>query len=316
MDKNPLVSIIIPTYGRSELLVRAIDSVLMQSYSNLEIIVVDDNGENTPARKKTKSILKNYINQKQIIYLELTKNVGGALARNKGVEISKGKLICFLDDDDEFLPNKVQLQVNKHAANKYELSVVGGYANILDKNGSKIRTEKNNISGDIFKLQLKMNICTTSIAMINKDIFLMAGGFSNVPSSQEHMMFLKMFEINPYYHYVNEPVVNIYHHDGDRISTGTKRAEGAILLHKFVTNFYDELTEEEIKETDIAHYINIIRAYMQTINNRPLAIKYFNSLIRKNKKIDSKTFKSFLIICFGQSGINKMKLGVNTLFKT
>lgn len=305
---KPLVSVIIPTYGRPKLLTRAINSVLNQSYSNLEIIVVDDNNEGSSERSETELALNDYLEEKKIRYVKMDKNGGGALARNKGAEVSTGKLICFLDDDDEFLPNKVELQVNKYIESNNQLSVVGGHANILDGEGNLKRIEKNEVSGDVFKTQLCMNICTTSIAMINKEVFMKAGGFSNVPSSQEHTLFIKIFNVNPLYDYVDIPVVNIYHHDGVRISTGAKKAAGAILLHEYVVSFYADLTTEEIIKIDNAHYINIIRAYMHIKNNRRNAYKYLWKLLANKKCIDKEIIKCFFIIFLGLNKIEKIKM--------
>jgi glycosyltransferase involved in cell wall biosynthesis len=305
---TPLVSVIIPTYGRPNLLLRAIDSVLNQSYNNLEIIVVDDNNPDSFERQETITVLEKYLELKKIIYIKLEKNSGGAIARNKGFEVSTGKLICFLDDDDELLPNKVELQVNKFIETNFKLSVVGGFANILDAEGNLKRIEKNEVNGDVFKIQLSSNVCTTSIAMINKEVFIKSGGFSNVPSSQEHTLFIKIFNINPLYDYVNVPVVNIYHHDGVRISTGKKKAEGAIILHEYVSSFYSRLNWEEIQNINNAHYINIIRAYMHTKNNRIKAYKNLGNLIKNKKCIDKEVIKCFFIICLGFNKIGNLKM--------
>lgn len=305
---KPVVSIIIPTYGRPGLLIRAVNSALNQSYSNLEIIVVDDNNEGSLERSETKQVLNKYLEKKEIRYICMEKNSGGALARNKGAEVSTGELICFLDDDDEFLPEKVELQVNKYIELNKTPSVIGGYANILDGEGNLKRIEKNEINGDVFKVQLRSNVCTTSIAMINKEVFMKAGGFSNVPSSQEHTLFIKIFNVNPLYDYVDVPTVNIYHHEGIRISTGTKKAEGAILLHEYVESFYDALTTEEIIKIDNAHYINIIRAYMHIKNNRRNAYKYLWKLLINKNCIDKEIIKYFLIIFMGLNKIEKIKM--------
>jgi glycosyltransferase involved in cell wall biosynthesis len=296
---SPLVSVIIPTYGRPNLLLRAINSVLNQSYQNIEIIVVDDNNKDSINRKETEDVLKGLIAEKKIIYKKMDKNSGGAIARNFGVKFSKGELICFLDDDDEFLPCKIKLQVNKFLKSNLQLAIVGGFANIYDDKGNLLRIEANKVKGDVFKIQLGKNICTTCDAMINKDVFLKAGGFSDVPSSQEHTLFIKIFNINPFYDYVDVPVVNIYHHGGERISTSKRKAEGAIILHKFVSSFYNLLTDEEREKINSAHFINIIIAYMNMNNNRRNALKYFLKLLKSKKKIDKDVLKSFIIIIFG-----------------
>lgn len=108
---EPLVSVIIPTYKRDEILSRAINSVLNQTYSNIEIIVVDDNDPNTDFRHNTELLMKRYENNHQVKYIKHDKNKNGSAARNTGIKWSNGVYIAFLDDDDEFLPDKIEKQV-------------------------------------------------------------------------------------------------------------------------------------------------------------------------------------------------------------
>lgn len=109
---NPKVSIIIPTYKRAEYLSRAIKSCLNQSYENIEVIVVDDNGANTKYRKDTESIMEAFKCQK-VIYLKHEQNRNGAAARNTGINRASGEYITFLDDDDEYLPMRIEYLVKK-----------------------------------------------------------------------------------------------------------------------------------------------------------------------------------------------------------
>lgn len=109
---EPLVSIVIPTFARPDNLIRAIESVLDQTYKNIEIIVVDDNGIDTHYQIETETLLKDYIG-KNITYIKHDVNKNGSAARNTGLYNSKGDFINFLDDDDVFDKNKIELQVNK-----------------------------------------------------------------------------------------------------------------------------------------------------------------------------------------------------------
>lgn len=106
-----LVSVIIPTYGRPKYLSRAIKSVLSQTYENIEIIVVDDNNPGTDARIETEKEMRQFENNTKVIYIQHECNKNGSAARNTGWRASKGEYVAFLDDDDEFLPNKVAAQV-------------------------------------------------------------------------------------------------------------------------------------------------------------------------------------------------------------
>lgn len=304
------VSVVIPTYGRPLLLKRAIDSVINQTYSNIEIIVVDDNGENNPNQQETERIISKYEN---VIYLKLKQNSGGAIARNFGAERSTGEYICFLDDDDEFLPTKLEKQVSIFKKSQNELSVVGCYADILDNNQNVIRKEINNIKGDTYFYQLKRNVCTTSIAMINSKVFKQAKGFDNVPSSQEHRMFIKVFAINPLYDYFPETLIKIHQHSGSRISTSKKKAQGAIELYKFVNEIVNSsnFTSNEANEIKKEHYKNIIRAYMIDSKNKKYALKYYFKWIKIENRIELEMLKYFIIIVLGSRNASKL----NTLLK-
>ena len=108
MNNTPLVSVVIPTYGRSNLLGRAIDSVLNQTYGNIEIIVVDDNGIGNSHQRQTEELLQKYIERNEIIYIKHQKNSGGSVARNTGIRSSKGEYVALLDDDDEWFPDKLE----------------------------------------------------------------------------------------------------------------------------------------------------------------------------------------------------------------
>ena len=111
MKNEPLVSIIIPTYKRSNMLSRTIESVLNQTYQNIEIIVVDDNDKNTTYRKDTEIVMRKYKDNYKVKYIKHDKNMNGAVARNTGIRVSKGEYIGFLDDDDIFYKEKIQKQV-------------------------------------------------------------------------------------------------------------------------------------------------------------------------------------------------------------
>ncbi len=107
-----LVSIIIPTYGGAEFLSRCVDSALTQTYNNIEVIVVDDNGLGTPKQKETAMLMGKYKAMSNVKYICHEVNKNGSAARNTGVKNSSGEYIALLDDDDIFLPEKIERQVN------------------------------------------------------------------------------------------------------------------------------------------------------------------------------------------------------------
>lgn len=109
--KEGLVSVIIPTFQRPDKLDRAIDSALSQTYSDLEVIVVDDNDPNTEGRQLTEQIMRHYEHNSRVRYIKHEHNKNGSAARNTGARNSDAEYVAFLDDDDEFYPEKIKAQV-------------------------------------------------------------------------------------------------------------------------------------------------------------------------------------------------------------
>lgn len=102
---NPLVSIIIPTYNFAAFLPECLNSVLVQSYPNWECIIIDDGSTDL-----TGEIIEPYLKDKRFIYFRQA-NKGLSASRNKGIELSSGDYIQFLDADDKLLPEKLQIQL-------------------------------------------------------------------------------------------------------------------------------------------------------------------------------------------------------------
>nr|ADL32323.1 WemS [Proteus mirabilis] len=116
-NKNayPLVSIIISTYNRKNLLKRAITSAIKQDYPNIEIIISDDN-----SLDDNEEMIENIKKQTTIpiFYMKNKKNMGACFTRNQGIKIASGKYIAGLDDDDEFTPNRISLLVKIYNISK------------------------------------------------------------------------------------------------------------------------------------------------------------------------------------------------------
>ena len=110
MTSCPLVSIIIPTYNRFELLLQAVDSCLIQDISNLEIIIVDD-GSSDGTQSMVEARLTGNWKDRSIQYV-VQDNAGASSARNHGLSIAKGGYVQFLDSDDELLPGKLRKQID------------------------------------------------------------------------------------------------------------------------------------------------------------------------------------------------------------
>jgi GT2 family glycosyltransferase len=103
----PVVSVVLPTYNRTESLNRAIESVLNQRFEDFELLVVDDG-----STENTKAIVEEF-DDERLVYFEHEVNRGGSAARNTGIEASTGEYVAFLDDDDTWLPHKLGQQIER-----------------------------------------------------------------------------------------------------------------------------------------------------------------------------------------------------------
>ena len=166
------MSVIIPTYSRPDNILRAINSVLSQTYKNIEIIVVDDNGIGTPCQIETETVLQDYIADGKITYLKHEINKNGSAARNTGIKASKGEFITFLDDDDEYKPEKVEKQLYALQLSDDKVGAVySGYRKVYANHiVSEVHPKK---SGNLQKelLEVKWGFGTGSNPMFRSDVF-------------------------------------------------------------------------------------------------------------------------------------------------
>lgn len=126
---NDLVSIIVPVYNAEEFIRETVNTVLQQSYENWELILVDD-----CSCDNSVNIIKEYISDR-IKLIELKQNSGPAIARNVGIDNSKGRFIAFLDADDLWVKDKLKKQINFMLKNNYSFTFTG--YEFADSNGIK-----------------------------------------------------------------------------------------------------------------------------------------------------------------------------------
>ena len=167
---NPKVSVIIPVYNGEKYIAYAIESVLCQTYKNIEIIVVDDD-----SKDKTAEVVKNYqetynqTDKQEVLTYIYQKNQGAAAARNKGIVSSTGEYIALLDYDDIWEPEKIELQV-KYMIEHQEVGMVHSDAGFIDKDGNLIDDMKRpkgfTVYGRCFKELFIQNKIRTSTAVI------------------------------------------------------------------------------------------------------------------------------------------------------
>ena len=191
---NSLVSVIIPTYARPVNLCRAIESVLNQTYSPIEIIVVDDNGKGTTFQRETEEILKPYITNKKISYIIHEINKNGSAARNTGFYASNGEFINFVDDDDTLAPQKIEFQVKKLLEKSEEYGACYCWRRTI-RNGKVIETCRFTEEGDLRDPLMMRTIYfnTTAILFRRKTIEDLSGFDESFIRHQDWELLMRMF---------------------------------------------------------------------------------------------------------------------------
>lgn len=225
-----MISVIITTYKRPVFLERALKSVLNQTYKNIEIIIVDDNDEDTKYRSETEKLVKTF--PKHLQYIKLQKNAGACNARNIGLEKTKGSFILFLDDDDELLPKHLELLRRQYDASK-ELGVVFSQAKIIDVKKKTVNktNKKLEITTDPLLWHLMVGANSTSSILFKKAVILEVGGWIQQPFGHENYLMVRIFDKGYKGISIPEHTVNIYFEDTERISNNLNRLKGIDILY-------------------------------------------------------------------------------------
>ena len=214
MSETPEISVVITTCNRREKLRRAINSVLAQTFTPFEIIVVDN-----ASTDKTFEMIKD-IQADRLQYIRHQQNQGGPAARNSGIRAAKAKFIAFLDDDDEWMPSKLEKQYQKMQQSPSAVGLVYAGAEIFDELGQKVTlVNKPQYKGNVYqRLLLGTILSSVSSVLVCKECFDRVGMFDEtLTSCQDWDMWLRIagqYE----FQYVDEVLTRINMH-GFQIST-------------------------------------------------------------------------------------------------
>ena len=211
-----LVSVVIPVYNAEAFLEETLLSVINQTYPNIEIVAVDDGSKDGSI-----AILEKY---KEHVRIIKQPNSGAATARNKGVQEARGEWIAFVDADDIWDLNKIEKQMK--LSNDYQWSYtdtvfVGG---VNDGHRDSDFTKK--YLGDVFENIVCSNFVSTSTVLINRDVFMEAGGFdTSIYSVEDWDLWIRVAAKYPL-GYINEPLVKYRIH-----SSSTSRSTRRTIPH-------------------------------------------------------------------------------------
>lgn len=254
------VSVIIPTYKRSEILKRAVNSVLSQTLSDIQLIVVDDNDPFDENRYLTEQVMAAFIDNPKVFYLKHEKNKNGAAARNTGIRKATGEYITFLDDDDEFEPKRLEIM------SKYMDTLSSGWGACYSgykkymKYGS-IQHCAESAEGDLLTRALMRSLYIGSGSnlffrnSVVKDIGVFDESFVRNQDLEYLVRVLKKYKMS----YVNEDLLTI-HFDKRAVRLSFEKCmEIELMFESNFKSYIEQLSDNDKKRVIIMHALDRIR---------------------------------------------------------
>ncbi|MGV3504262.1 MAG: glycosyltransferase family 2 protein [Adhaeribacter sp.] len=254
--EQPLISIITPTYNRARLIKRAIESILNQTFTDFEYLIIDDG-----SKDNTEEVVQQYIKRDQRIkYYVHEKNKGQNAALNTGLSFARGKYIAFLDSDDEWLPQMLEKQINEFFKDP-EVGCSYCWAGYLE-NGVLKTSRKYKIQGYLYKEALEQAyICNPSSLMVKKESLDILGGFNlEFVTCQDDDICLRLAKKNKFA-LIQEPLVIIHSDAGNQ--TITNRHVYAKDWLKLYNKYESEILQHCGSATLAQHYLKASLLFLQ-----------------------------------------------------
>lgn len=222
MNSQPLVSAIITTKNRAEILPRAIDSVINQTYKNIEIIVIDDGSTD-----QTPTVIAEYQKKQSLTLIRNEESVGACQARNQGIERAKGEFIAGLDDDDEWHPERISLLLKNYDDS---FACITSNDKMVSSSRSVEWHKKSNITFDdiLYSNQVGNQV------LVKKERLVQIGGFDeSLKAAQDYDLWIRLCEKYGSIKVVQKPLQNIYREDSvDRITNPKSQLHGYLSVYQ------------------------------------------------------------------------------------
>ncbi|UTA78635.1 glycosyltransferase [Halomonas sp. XH26] len=257
------VSVVIPTYKRPGNLLSALKSVVEQDYSDVEIVVVNDNGVGSEFNKETKDIVDTVRSDSpdcNIIYIEHKDNRNGAAARNTGVLNSTGEYISFLDDDDIYLPGRISQSILKLKETSYKVGAV--YCGFLGWNSPENdlgRYKEGDLTKDILLLDYKKHYLHTNTATYKREAVIALNGFDESYRRHQDLEFNIRFFESYQVESIKKALVRL-NPEPSAVSNKVYNVEMINLKSKFLSQFdyiISQFGEEIEKEVYLKHWSEV-----------------------------------------------------------
>ncbi len=217
---SPFVSVIVPSFRRPDFLPRALESVRSQTYPHWEAIVVDDNGEGTPDQLRTARCMDAYAGDERVKYLALDRNQGVSAARNAGIRHGRSELLAFLDDDDEWLPDKLTAQVAAlRDAPASTAAVVSSFVSVDHRTGGT-RVVRPRTDGDLVGRLLESNVLKTPSTFLCRRSALVEVGMFDVDllARNDVDVYIRLAQRYAFVS-IDRPLARFHQHASPRISS-------------------------------------------------------------------------------------------------
>lgn len=267
-----LVSVVVATYKREAELKNALESLAKQTYPNMEIVLVDDNG-NDEWNSKVSETVEVFRNRYPKIKLECivnNSNQGSSKTRNIGIHSAHGDYITFLDDDDIYLPDKIRKQVEFMETNQCDYSITDLilYNEDDKKINRRIRSYIKETTVESLRLyHLKYHMTGTDTIMFKKEYLIQIGGFAPIDVGDEFYLMQRAIEEGGKFGYLPGCDIKAYVHTGDGgLSSGDGKIKGENALYEYKKTFFDQLEAGDIRYIKMRHYAVIAYAELRRKN--------------------------------------------------
>ena len=267
-----LVSVVVATYKREAELKNALESLAKQTYPNMEIVLVDDNG-NDEWNSKVSETVEVFRNRYPKIKLECivnNSNQGSSKTRNIGIHSANGDYITFLDDDDIYLPDKIRKQVEFMETNQCDYSITDLilYNEDDKKINRRIRSYIKETTVESLRLyHLKYHMTGTDTIMFKKEYLIQIGGFAPIDVGDEFYLMQRAIEEGGKFGYLPRCDIKAYVHTGDGgLSSGDGKIKGENALYEYKKTFFDQLEAGDIRYIKMRHYAVIAYAELRRKN--------------------------------------------------
>lgn len=261
-----LVSVIMPTYNRAGTIIRSINSIINQTYKNLELIIIDDCSSDN-----TVELIKG-INNPKIKLIELNKNSGANYARNCGLNIAKGEYITFQDSDDMSDLNRIERLVNSCKINKCDVSFCN--VQVVEKKGYSILIKNQIDNEDLLNKLLWGNFISLGSILGRKHVFESVKFDEKLPRFQDWDLMIRIVQKFKVVH-LNEPLVDVFVQK-DSITRNNKKGIDALQI---ILMKYDNLFSKKQK----AKIYCRIGVFSSRDNKK--SITWFKKAFQTHKKI-------------------------------